>query len=276
MMRVPDGGGLLAMMPRFIGGNTGTGAAFGFKAVSVFPANAQRDVDTHQGTVVLLDAETGELRAAMDGGAVTAIRTAAVSGVATDRLARKDAATLAILGAGVQARTHLEAMAAVRSLRRARVWSRTRDRADAFGRAPGSRYPFSVEAVSDPESAVRDADIVTTVTTSPEPIVQRQWLKPGVHVNAVGSSTPAARELDTATVAAARLFVDRRESAMAEAGDVLIPIRERAITADDIVAELGDVVAGTRAGRRSPDEITPFKSLGWRSKTSPPQRLSSI
>lgn len=262
VMSIPDGRGVLAMMPGFMWGDGRSDAALGFKAVSVFPGNAERGVDTHQGTVALLDPDTGELRAVMDGGAITAIRTAAVSGVATDRLARKDAATAAILGAGVQARTHLEALAAVRQLQGVRVWSRRPERAREFVALQRSKYRFPVEAVPTAEAAVREADIVATVTASPEPVVSRSWVKPGVHINAVGSSTPAARELDTATVAAARVFVDSRESAMAEAGDLLIPIQEGAITADHIVAELGEVVAGKQPGRRSPEEITLFKSLG--------------
>lgn len=262
VMRIPDGRGFLAMMPGFIWGDGRSEAALGFKAVSVFPGNAERNVDTHQGTVALLDADTGELRAVMDGGAVTAIRTAAVSGVATDRLSRADAATAAILGAGVQARTHLEALASIRPLRGVRVWSRKPERAREFVALHRSRYRFPLEAVPTAEAAVREADIVATVTASPEPVLSRSWLKAGAHINAVGSSTPAARELDTATVAAARVFVDSRESAMAEAGDLLIPIQEGAITADHIVAELGEVVAGRQPGRQSPEEITLFKSLG--------------
>ena len=262
VMSIPDGRGVLAMMPGFLWGDGRSGAALGFKAVSVFPGNTERGVDTHQGTVALLDADTGELRAVMDGGAVTAIRTAAVSAVATDRLARPDAVTAAILGAGVQARTHLEALASVRPLRGVRVWSRKPERAREFVALHRSPYRFPVEAVPTAEAAVREADIVTTVTASPEPVLSRSWLKPGAHINAVGSSRPGARELDTATVAAARVFVDSRESAMAEAGDLLIPIKEGAIAADHIVAELGEVVAGKQPGRRSPEEITLFKSLG--------------
>jgi len=262
VMSIPDGRGVLAMMPGFMWGDSRSDAALGFKAVSVFPGNAERGVDTHQGTVALLDPDTGELRAVMDGGAITAIRTAAVSGVATDRLAQKESATVAILGAGVQARTHLEALASVRQLSGVRIWSRRPERAREFVALQRSKYRFPIEAVPTAEAAVREADIVTTVTASPEPVVSRSWVKPGVHINAVGSSTRAARELDSATVAAARVFVDSRESAMAEAGDLLIPIQEGAITAAHIVAELGEVVAGKQPGRRSPQEITVFKSLG--------------
>lgn len=232
------------------------------KAVSVFPGNAKRGIDTHQGAVLLFEADTGRLSALMDGAAITAIRTAAVSGVATDLLARSDASELAILGAGVQARTHVEAIAAVRPLRRVRIWSRNPERAATLASELRPRFTFSIDAPLGAEAAVRDADIVTTVTASAEPVLQRGWLKPGVHINAVGSSIPTSREIDTATMVAARLFVDRRESALAEAGDLLIPMKEGAVKADHIQAELGDVIIGKHPGRRSSGELTLFKSLG--------------
>jgi len=261
VMRMPDASGFLGVMPGYIAPGA-TEGALGMKAVSVFPGNARRGIDTHQGAVLLFEADTGRLSALMDGATITAIRTAAVSGVATDALASKDAGELAILGAGVQARTHLEAIAAVRPLRRARVWSRNAEHARSLVEEQKSRYAFPIEASPTAEAAVRGADIVATVTASPEPVLQRDWVKEGAHINAVGSSIPAAREIDTATMAAARLFVDRRESALNEAGDVLIPMREGAITADHIVAELGEVITGKKTGRRSSAEITLFKSLG--------------
>jgi len=212
--------------------------------------------------VLLFEADTGRLSALMDGAAITAIRTAAVSGVATDLLARQDAAELAILGAGVQARTHLEAIAAVRPLRRVRIWSRNPQHALNLAREVSAGYQASIEAVPTAEAAVRGADVVATVTASPQPVLQRPWLKDGAHINAVGSSIPTTREIDTATMAAVRLFVDRRESAVNEAGDVLIPMREGAFGADHIQAELGEVIIGTDPGRRSASELTLFKSLG--------------
>lgn len=262
VMRLPDQSGFLGLMPGHISPDGGRAAALGMKAVSVFPGNAQRGIDTHQGAVLLFEADTGRLSALMDGSTITAIRTAAVSGVATDLLAQPEAADLAILGAGVQARTHLEAIAAVRPLRQVRVWSRTPEHAERLVAAAKSRCDASVVAAATAEDAVRNADIVATVTASPEPVLQRAWLKAGVHINAVGSSIPTAREIDTATMKGARLFVDRRESALNEAGDVLIPMREGAFGADHIEAELGEVVIGKNPGRRSPDELTLFKSLG--------------
>jgi alanine dehydrogenase len=262
VVRLPDESGLLAIMPGHISERDGGRPALGMKAVAIFPGNAARGIDTHQGAVILLDAETGRLSAVMDAAAITAIRTAAVSAVATDLLARQDASDLAILGAGVQARTHLEAIAAVRPLRRARIWSRTAERARNFVTEEHHRYSFSVEAVPTAEAAVRDAGIIVTVTASPEPVLAGAWVKRGAHINAVGSALPTARELDTACVCSSRIFVDRRESALAEAGDILIPIREGALRPDQIVGELGQVLNGQVEGRRSDGEVTLFKSLG--------------
>lgn len=260
VMRVP--GGFLGVMPGLINAGDGREGALGMKAVSVFPGNAERGIDTHQGAVLLFEADTGRLSALMDGGAITAIRTAAVSGVATDTLARSDATDLAILGAGVQAGTHLEAIEAVRPLKRVRVWSRNPERAQVFAAEQKARYSLPIEAVRDAEAAVRGADIVTTVTSSAEPILQRGWLKEGAHINAVGSSIPTSREIDSDTLAASRLFVDRRESALNEAGDLLFPMREGRVNADHIQAELGEVLVGKLPGRRSDTELTLFKSLG--------------
>jgi ornithine cyclodeaminase len=186
----------------------------------------------------------------MNAGGITAIRTAAVSGLATRLLAREGAKTLAILGTGTQARSHLEAMHAVRRFDRVLVWS-------ASGRTLDG-----AESVATVEEAVRDADVVCTVTSSAEPVVEHGWLKPGVHINAVGSSIPSARELDTGTMSAAALFVDRRESTVNEAGDYLFPLREGALDESHIRAELGEVLIGAADGRRSDDELTVFKSLG--------------
>jgi alanine dehydrogenase len=262
VMRVPGVSGFLGLMPGYISPREGRDGALGLKAVSVFPGNAIRGIDTHQGAVLLFEADTGRLSALMDGGAITAIRTAAVSGLATDLLARRDASELAILGAGVQARTHLEAIAAVRTLKRARIWSRNPERASTLATEQQSHFGFPVEAAANAEAAVRDADIIATVTASPEPVLQRGWLKEGAHINAVGSSIPTSREIDTATMAAARLFVDRRESALAEAGDLLIPMLEGAVKGDHVQAELGEVITGKSPGRRSPRDLTLFKSLG--------------
>jgi ornithine cyclodeaminase len=262
VMRVPGVSGFLGLMPGYISPLKGREGALGLKAVSVFPGNASRGIDTHQGAVLLFEADTGRLSALLDGAAITAIRTAAVSGVASDVLARSDASELAVLGAGVQARTHIEAIAAVRPLRRVRIWSRNPEHAAALASELRRRFGFLIEAAPSAEAAVREADLVATVTASPEPILKREWLKEGVHINAVGSSIPTSREIDTATMVAARLFVDRRESALAEAGDLLIAMREGAVTGDHVQAELGEVIIGKNPGRRSAGELTLFKSLG--------------
>ncbi|HSK14602.1 MAG TPA: ornithine cyclodeaminase family protein [Gaiellaceae bacterium] len=257
VFRPDDAEGLMGLMPAH---RSRPEPAFGLKAVCVFPGNAARGLDAHQGTVLLFDGETGELRAALNASAITAIRTAAVSAVATRLLAREDARELAVLGAGVQARSHLEAMAAARPFERARIWSPTRAHAEAV--ASEASTPFPVEAAASAEEAVREADVVCTTTTSREPVLRRAWLAPGTHVNAVGSSIATTRELDTETMAAASLFVDRRESTLNEAGDFLFPRREGAIGPDHIRAELGELLTGRAEGRTSPDELTVFKSLG--------------
>ena len=250
MTQPPGEESLLALMPAHRGGDR---PMYALKTLAIFPSNAARGLDLHQGFVALFDGETGAPRALMNAGGITAVRTAAVSGVATRLLAREDVRTLAILGTGIQARAHLEAMQAVRDFERIIVW----------GRTPGRFSDLDeVDEVSSPEEAVRVADVLVTATSAPEPIVRREWLKPGVHVNAVGASLPSARELDTQTVADAALFVDRRESAQNESGDYLLPLQEGAIDAAHIRAELGELVLGTAEGRRSSEEITIFKSLG--------------
>lgn len=249
VVRPPGADGFMGLMPAHRGGEK---PAFGLKVVCIFPGNPARGLDAHQGAVVLFDGETGEVRAIANASAITAIRTAAVSAVATRALAREDARTLAILGAGVQAKSHLEAMRSLHPWDRVVVWSRTREHAEELG----------VDVADTAEDALRDADVVCTTTTSREPVVRREWLKDGAHLNAVGSSIATTRELDTATVADASLFVDRRESTLNEAGDYLFPAAEGAIGPKHIRAELGEVLAGTAEGRRSPDELTVFKSLG--------------
>jgi ornithine cyclodeaminase len=253
MFRPPDAESLMGLMPAH---RAGAHAAYALKAICVFPGNPARGLDAHQGAVLLFDGDTGELRAAVNASAVTEIRTAAVSGVATRLLAREGARTLAVLGAGVQARSHLDAMRAVRDFERVRIWSRTSEHARALAEAAGA------ELAASAEDALAGADVVCTTTTAREPVVRREWLAPGAHVNAVGSSIATARELDTATMAAAALFVDRRESTLNEAGDYLLAAAEGAIGPGHIRAELGELLTGKAAGRRSEEELTVFKSLG--------------
>ena len=259
IVRPPDAAGVMGLMPSYVGGDQ---AAYGLKTVCVFPGNPAKGKDAHQGAVLLFSAETGELLALVNASAITAIRTAAVSGVATDLLARDDASDLAIIGAGVQARTHLKAIAEVRPLKRCRVASRNITHARRLAEEMSGSVPFAIEPVETVAKALAGADLVATVTNSKEPVVHREWISPGVHLNVVGSSTPHAREVDTATIADSALFVDRRESTLNEAGDYLFAMREGAIGPEHIRAELGEVLTGKKPGRTSSQEVTLFKSLG--------------
>jgi ornithine cyclodeaminase/alanine dehydrogenase-like protein (mu-crystallin family) len=226
---------LMGLMPAYRGGER---PAWSLKEIVIAPDNPARGLDAHQGAVLLHDGETGQLRALLNASAITEIRTAAVSAVATRALARPESRVVAILGGGVQARSHDEAMRTVLPEAEIRGWTR---------RDGGT-----------PEEVLRDADVVCTCTSAREPILARRWLAPGAHVNAVGSSVPTARELDAATMAEATLFVDRRESALHEAGDLLLA----GFGEERIAAELGDVLVGAHPGRSDTDELTVFKSLG--------------
>jgi ornithine cyclodeaminase len=246
------------MMPAYIAEL----GVFGLKAISVFPGNHGTEYESHQGAVMLFETTHGKPLALIDASAITAIRTAAVSAVATKALARADAGDLAILGSGTQAAVHLEAMRLARPLRRVRVWSRSAERARGFAERESARWRISVEMAATARDAVAGADLICTTTASPEPILRGEWLEPGAHVNAVGSSVAFTRELDTAAVVRSRLFVDRRESTLNEAGDFLFPKKEGAIGDDHIRAEIGEVLVGDAKGREAPSEITLFKSLG--------------
>ncbi|WP_329569742.1 ornithine cyclodeaminase family protein [Kitasatospora sp. NBC_01266] len=252
--------GLLGTMPGFVSGEGLAG--YGVKAMVLKPENPARGLDLHIGVVLVFHPDTGAPLALMDAGAVTAIRTAAVSAAATDALARRDAGDLAVLGSGVQARSHLEAMQVVRPLRRVRVWSRTRANADAYRGWAATELGIEVEVAESPGKALAGADLVCTATAAKEPLVQAADLAPGAHVNAVGASFLDHRELSSAAVAEASFFVDSRESAAAESGDLRAPIAEGLIGLDHIQAELGEVLLGVHPGRREEREVTVFKSLG--------------
>jgi ornithine cyclodeaminase len=254
IVRAPGATGFLGLMPGYRGGPV---PYYALKEICLFPGNPARGLDTHLGAVLLHSGETGELLAAINASAITAIRTAAVSAVATRLLARENAATLAILGAGVQGRSHLEAIPLVRDIGAIRICSRSRAKAEAL-----AALDPRAKVVESVEDAVRGADIIVTATSSREPVIRRDWVDDGAHINAVGSSIATTRELDSATVAAASLFVDRRESTINESGDYLFALREGAISDGHIRAEIGDILIGKAEGRRSDDEITLFKSLG--------------
>ena len=259
IVRPPEARGLLGFMPAY---RTGDRGAFGVKAICVFPENPAFGKDAHQGAVLLFSRETGEPLALMNASEITAIRTAAVSAVATRLLAREDAEQLAIIGAGVQARTHLAAIGCVRSIKRARVVARTFAHAAQLVDEMQPHCSFAIEAVQTSEEAVRDADVIVTATSSQEPVINKDWVTDGTHINAIGTHSPSSREIDGGTMAAARIFVDRRESALNEAGDYLLAAKDGLITSDSIVAEIGELLMGTKPGRGSSTEITLFKSLG--------------
>jgi ornithine cyclodeaminase/alanine dehydrogenase-like protein (mu-crystallin family) len=260
-LAIRPAGGFYGVMPAHVPGRQGEPGALGLKSVGFFPGNAARGLPTHLAQVLLLDPATGALEAILDGRLITELRTAAASAVSVDLLARDGPTRLAILGSGVQARSHLEALALVRPLAHVRVWSRTADHALQFVRHHARRVSCPISAVATARDAVHDADVVVTVTSASEPILAGDWLAQGTHLAVVGSSSPRMREVDSATIRRARVWVDSRAAARVEAGDLLIPEREGAIPPQHVVGELGDVVLG-RSGRQGAEEITLFKSLG--------------
>ena len=261
VMRPPGAAGGLGLMPAY---RAAPEPYFGLKEICVFPGNAALALDAHQGLVILHDGTNGQPLAALNGSAITAIRTAAVSAVATDALARPEATSMALIGAGVQARAHLDAMVRVRTLRDVRIASRGGTHAEAL--AAEARTRGLQARAASVEDAVRGADIVVTVTSSTRPVLSGEWLAPGAHVNAVGSSARMGREIDDATLAQAALFVDSRESTANESADYIEAMRSGAIGPDHIRAELGEVLVGTKAGRTSASEITLFRSQGLASE----------
>lgn len=236
--------------------------AVGAKLVTVAPANAAIGRPSHFATIVLLDPTTGELLSVMDGRYITEVRTAAVSAISARYLAPPRVNLLAILGSGVQARSHLEALVRVRTIPEVQVWSPTPTHRARFAAEMAPKVGVPIRAVDSPEAAVREADLVALTTAATTPIVRGRWIKDGTHVMAVGAYRPDHREMDSDLVARSRVFVDSRAGALAEAGDILIPIGEGRFDASHIVAELGAVVAGLAHGRTSARQVTVFKSLG--------------
>ena len=234
----------------------------GVKVVTLFAGNAALGLPRVQAIMVVLDATTGSPLAVVDGTSLTAIRTGAASGAATDLLARPDAAVVAIFGAGPQARTQLEAVCAVRPIRRARVFDVSAGRIEAFARDMQAQLGIPVEAAASASEALAGADVVCTATTSSVPVFADADLAPGAHVNAIGSYRPSVREVPGETVRRARVVVDHLPAALAEAGDLIIPIEQGLIGKDHIRAELGEIVAGRKKGRESRNQITLFKSVG--------------
>jgi len=236
--------------------------ALGTKLVTVFGSNAALGLPTHLATIVLLDSSTGELLAVMDGRYITEARTAAVSAVSAKLLARADAGVMAILGSGVQARSHLRALSRVRTLREVRVWSPTVEHRRAFAEDMRDETTAPIRPVATARDAVVDADLLVLATAAREPVVRSEWIADGAHIAAVGACRPDQREMDADLVGRARVFVDSRTGALAEAGDLVLAMREGRFEAGHIAGELGELASGGIPGRQSPSEITLFKSLG--------------
>ncbi len=252
------GNNLLGFMPAYLG----TGDYFGAKVITVFPGNHQAGLPSHQGSVLLFDAEHGALRFMADGDAITQIRTGAVSAVATDLLARPDAKRLALLGAGAQGRSHLEAMALVRRLTEVTVWDVRPENARRFAAEMAEKAGCPIRACSCAEEAVRDADIICTLTPSPTPVLESSWVKPGAHINAVGACSATARELSSDLVARCLLYGDSIESVEKESGDYLIPLSEGVIQKGHLRGTIGQLLCGETTGRTSAQDVTLFDALG--------------
>lgn len=252
-------GNRMGMMP----GALADPAAFGMKLISLFPGNPAAGYSSHEGAMVLFEARHGAAIGMMNAGLLTALRTAAASAVATRALARPDSSVLAIVGTGEQAGHHLDAMLSVRDIAELRVVGRRAERAEAFAGQAREKYPhLAVSHGVDVERAVKEADLVCTVTNATEPILKGEWIAPGAHLNVVGSSIPSMREIDEEIVARAAIFVDYRASTFAQAGEIIAALRSGRIGEDHIRAEIGEVLAGTRPGRSSTEEITLYRSLG--------------
>jgi ornithine cyclodeaminase/alanine dehydrogenase-like protein (mu-crystallin family) len=265
--------GLLGLMPSYLAGpSPESGAseteadsdegAYGLKVITITPSNPARGLDAHQGAILVFDGRTGMPQTLLNGSALTEIRTAAMSVLATDLLARPGAADLAIIGTGFQGRAHVLAFSQTRPLRRIRVAGRSQARAADLAADLRPQVSADITACSSVQEAVAGADIIVTATSSSVPVLERAWIDPGAHINAVGAYVPAARELDGATVAAAALFADRRESLEAESGDFLLAVAEGLVGRDHFRGELGDVLIGAVPGRADDEEITIFESLG--------------
>jgi ornithine cyclodeaminase len=258
LLVMPQSIGMMGNMPGYLG----EPECFGVKLVSLMPRNKPPQFSSHLGVVLLFECEHGQPVALVDAAAITAIRTAAASAMATRLLARHDASDLALLGVGEQAQSHLEAMLAVRKIRRVRAWGRDAAKAAAFAAAEGARHGIRIETAATVQEAVNGAEIICTLTKAREPILLGDWIAPGAHLNVVGSSVATKAEIDTAAVVKARFFVDCRNSTVNEAGEYLRALRANAITPDHILAEIGEVANGSKPGRRSANEVTLYKSLG--------------
>lgn len=255
---LPQIQGRITSMPGYLNEDK----ALGMKLVTYFQDNPKQGLPSILATIMLFSSETGKMIAAMDGTYITTIRTACASAMATRSLANPETPVLGILGAGVQARAHIEALARVRKLARVRIYSPSGTSAAKIKTEMEAALGIPIEAVASAEAAVRDVDVLVTVTTAKEPIMKPEWLKAGVHINAVGSHRPDLRELDGATLAKAKVVVDSREAVMGECGDILLALKEKSVGENVIHAEIGEVLAGTKPARNSASEITLYKSVG--------------
>jgi len=255
---LPQIQGRITSMPGFLNEDK----ALGMKVVTYFQDNPKQGLPAILATIMLFSAETGRMIAAMDGSYITAIRTACASAVATKALANTAPSVLGILGAGVQARAHIQALTQVRKIQRIKIYSPSGSSAAAIKKDLEPTLKIAIEVAGSAEDAVRNADLLVTGSTSREPIINRTWLKSGVHINAVGSHRPDAREIDGVTVARAKVVVDSREAIMAECGDILLAIKEKSIGENHIHGEIGEILAGTKPGRDSASEVTLYKSVG--------------
>lgn len=258
VLRVPRHRGVVLFMPAYLAAED----QMAVKIASVFEENSAKGLPLIHSLVVVMDTSTGEPIAVMDGTYLTALRTGAASGVATELLARKDAQTVAILGAGAQGRAQLEAVCAVRSIQKALVYDTVLDRATSFASEMSRRLSLAVEAADTPAKALHQADVISTATSSSSPIFDDADIGLGVHINAVGAFTPQMQEIPSDTVLRARVVVDHRETSLAEAGDLLIPIHQGLMSEAHIYGELGEIAAGLKPARTSPRDITLFESVG--------------
>ncbi len=297
LMRLPDKSGIMGMMPGYATGHAQSpgpapslapaqspgpapslapaqssesapsAGIMGIKIITIFPGNnkaghKQPAYPSHQGIVILFGAEQGEPLMLFDAAEITAIRTAAASAVATRLLSREDAEVLAIIGTGEQAERHIEAILLVRKIKQINLWGRNELHSRKLAKDLTDKYAIPVHPAKQAQDAIRDADIICTVTASKEPVVLGEWISAGTHINAVGSSTPVARELDTLAVRRSKLYTDCYESLFNEAGDFIIPKTEGLVTDGNVSGEIGEVLTGRKKGRENSEEITLFKSLG--------------
>jgi len=243
-------------------GSCGDPKSYGLKAMSILPGNPSKGLQALQGVLLVFDSETGAPSGLIDAAEITAIRTAAVSGMATEFLARSDAKVAAVLGCGVQAASHLEAMLAVRDIEKFLVWGRSAEKSRAFCNKYQQRLGTPMYPVPTARDAVTEADVISTVTSSEHPIIKGEWVKPGTHINLVGSHDAQHRESDDELIASASIYADVTEFAVRDAGEIVSAIRNKRLTPEDIVGEIGLLVSGLCRGRESDDEVTVFKSLG--------------